>query len=74
MTGEVGGVCISLPRPLFVAPQALDSGSDRLPSVTVALPCGIPLGRTRSARVCFQARLADLVDKGGQGQRSTVGR
>jgi hypothetical protein len=28
------------------------------------------LGLTRSARVCFAARLADLLDTGGQGQRS----
>lgn len=26
---------------------------------------------TRSARICFEARLADLIDKGGQGQRSS---
>jgi hypothetical protein len=31
------------------------------------------LVRTRSARICFPARLADLVDKVGQGQRSTEG-
>ena len=28
---------------------------------------------THSARICFQARLADLLDKVGQGQRSTEG-
>src|SRR5687767_12173135 len=39
----------------------------------MALPCGIALVLTRSARVYFPARLADLVDKGGQGQRSTEG-
>ena len=64
---------ISLPRPLFAAPQSLDRGEDRVISVTMALPQGMTLVLTRSARVCFQARLADRLDKGGQGQRSTVG-
>jgi hypothetical protein len=40
----VGGVFISLPRPLFVASQSLDSGSDRLTSVTAVLPCRDSLG------------------------------
>jgi hypothetical protein len=34
----VGGVFLSLPRPLCVAPQSLDSGEDRLTSVTMTLP------------------------------------
>jgi hypothetical protein len=63
-----GGVLLSLPHPRVAAPQSLDRGEDRLTSVTVAIPLGIALVLTRSARVCFQARLADLSDKGGQGQ------
>jgi hypothetical protein len=69
----VGGVFISLPHPLLAAPQALDSGENRLPSVPGALPWGMTLVLTHSARVCFPARLADLLDQGGQGQRETVG-
>jgi hypothetical protein len=63
------GVCLSWPRPRFAAPQSLARGSDRLTSVTVALPWGMTLVLTRSARICCQARLADLGDKGGLGQR-----
>ena len=33
---DVGGVFISLPLPLFAAPQVLDSGEDRVISVTIA--------------------------------------
>ena len=39
---DVGGVFISLPRPRFAAPQALDRGEDRLTSATVAIPSGFP--------------------------------
>jgi hypothetical protein len=35
---DVGGVFLSLPHPLFAAPQSLDRGEDRLTSVTMALP------------------------------------
>ena len=38
----VGGVFLSLPRPRFAAPQALDRGEDRLTSATVAIPSGFP--------------------------------
>jgi len=65
---DVGGVFLSLPPPHFAAPHSLDRGEDRVTSVTVAIPLGIALVLTRIARVCFQARLADLSDKGGQGQ------
>jgi hypothetical protein len=63
-----GGVLLSLPRLLLAAPQSLDRGSARVTAVTLALPRGSALVLTRSARVCFQARLADLADTGGQGQ------
>ena len=33
---DVGGVFLSLPLPLFAAPQVLDSGEDRVLSVTIA--------------------------------------
>ena len=67
---EGGGVFLSLALPRFAAPQALDKGEDRFTSVTMIMPSlGLVLVRTRSARVCLRARLADLVDKGGQGQR-----
>jgi hypothetical protein len=39
-----------------------------LTSVTVALLVEIAVVLTRIARVCFLARLADLLDKVGQGQ------
>ena len=62
-----GGVLLALPRPRVAAPQSVDSGENRVPSVpfatvlrwTLVLPC--------TARLCFQARLADLSDKRGQG-------
>ena len=68
-----GGMVLSLPHPRLAAPQAWDRGEGRLPSGTMALPCGRAWVLTRSARVGFPARRADRVDQGGQGQRSTAG-
>jgi len=64
----VGGVFRSLPPPRCAAPQALDRGSARLTSVTLVTGIRFPLVLPRTARIGFQARLADLVDTGGQGQ------
>jgi len=42
--------CVSLPLPLLAAPQSLDRGENRLPSVTVATVIQLPLVRTLTAR------------------------
>ena len=65
-----GGVLLSLPHPRSAAPQSLHRGEDRGTSVPCAPVIGEALVLPCPARLCFQAQLADLFDKGGQGQPS----
>jgi hypothetical protein len=63
-------VVLSVSRPRWAAPQTVDNGSARWPSVPMTVPArGRVLVPTLSARVCLAARLAARGDQGGQGPR-----